>query len=236
VISWLHPEAYTFPPVSMALRDPEGLLAAGGDLTPARIISAYKRGIFPWYNPGEPILWWSPDPRCVIYPNQVHISKSLKKTLRKNDFRVTFDLNFDEVIRSCSGPRQKANGTWISEEIIDAYTRLHRMGIAHSVEVWRDKQLIGGLYGMALGRIFFGESMFSKETDASKIAFSFLCHQLNKWGFALIDCQVHNPHLESMGAIEIPRDTFIDILVEHTEAAPHQGWMFEIDTQHILGS
>lgn len=212
-IPWLNPYNLQFPAVETALNDPNGLLAVGGDLSPERILAAYQRGIFPWFNPDDPILWWSPSPRTVIYPDQLHISKSLRKILRKGIYRVTFDNCFEDVMRACAAPRTYADGTWISEEIITGYTALHRQGFAHSVEVWQENQLVGGLYGMALGKVFFGESMFSYADNASKFGFAHLVRQLHNWNFQLIDCQVANDHLFSLGAIEIPREEFQKILV-----------------------
>lgn len=220
-VHWLNPDSLDFPPVSLALNEPNGLLAVGGDLSPQRILAAYQHGIFPWFNPGDPILWWSPQPRTVIYPDQLHISRSLRKALRKNLYQVTFDHAFEGVMRRCAAPRTYADGTWISEPMIAAYTEIHRMGLAHSVEVWRQhpdkpRELVGGLYGIAIGRIFFGESMFSQADNASKIGFAHLVHCLQSWGFALIDCQVANDHLFSLGATEIARDTFQKCLREFT--------------------
>lgn len=212
-IPWLNPDNYEFPDPSYALDEPEGLLAVGGDLSPERILAAYHRGIFPWFNPGDPILWWSPSPRTVVYPDQLHISKSLRKTLRQGIYRVTFDNCFRAVMTACAAPRSYADGTWISDEIIAGYSALHERGFAHSVEVWRDDELVGGLYGMALGQIFFGESMFSRADNASKVGFAHLVRQLLAWDFKLIDCQVANEHLFSLGAVEIPREEFQRMLV-----------------------
>lgn len=202
----------TFPNPEYALNDPNGLLAAGGDLSPARIVAAYRQGIFPWYNPGEPILWWSPDPRAVLYPDHLKIARSLRKTLNKQLFRVTLDSAFVQVMRQCASPRQGQPGTWITPEILSAYSNLHAMGIAHSVECWQGEQLVGGLYGLALGKVFFGESMFSQVTDASKVALVYLVAQLKIWGYELIDCQVATTHLLSLGAELIPRAEFISEL------------------------
>lgn len=215
-IPWLNPDNFEFPDTASALDEPDGLLAVGGDLSPDRILAAYQRGIFPWFNPGDPILWWSPSPRTVIYPNQLHISKSLRKTLRQGIYRVTFDHDFRKVMQSCAAPRTYANGTWISDDIIAGYCALHERGLAHSVEVWRDESLVGGLYGVALGQIFFGESMFSRADNASKVGFAFLVRQLRKWNFQLIDCQVANDHLFSLGAEEIPREEFQRMLINFT--------------------
>ena len=209
----LDPETLEFPNPAHALRDPDGLLAVGGDLSPERILSAYRSGIFPWFNPGDPILWWSPNPRTVVFPTQLHLSKSLRKTLRKGQYSVTFDHCFSEVMRACAAPRDYADGTWISDDIIAGYSALHERGFAHSVEVWQDDLLVGGLYGIALGRVFFGESMFSRADNASKVGFAHLVRQLRAWDFQLIDCQVANEHLFSLGAIEIPREEFQQLLV-----------------------
>lgn len=204
-----------FPPIEHALDDPNGLLAAGGDLSPQRLLDAYRRGIFPWYDKDQPILWWSPSPRAVLFPDQLHVSRSLRKTLRRQTYRVTLDTAFERVIRSCSEPRTYSEGTWITEEMIAAYVRLHELGFAHSVEAWQGEELVGGLYGVALGKIFFGESMFSNATDASKVAFVHLVNQLQAWGFQLIDCQVENPHLVSLGSIVIGRSHFKGLLDTH---------------------
>lgn len=216
-IPWLSPDNYDFPDPANALDDPEGLLAVGGDLSPERILAAYYRGIFPWFNPGDPILWWSPSPRTVVFPDQLHISKSLRKTLRQGIYRVTFDNCFRTVMTACAAPRAYADGTWISDDIIAGYSALHERGIAHSVEVWRGDELVGGLYGMALGRIFFGESMFSRADNASKVGFAHLVRQLRAWDFQLIDCQVANDHLFSLGAVEIPREDFQRMLINFTD-------------------
>ena len=215
-IPWLNPDNYDFPDPVHALDEPAGLLAVGGDLSPDRILAAYRQGIFPWFNPGDPILWWSPSPRTVIFPKQLHISKSLRKTLRRGDYRVTFDHSFRAVMNACAGPRAYTDSTWISSEIIAGYCALHARGIAHSVEVWREDELVGGLYGIALGKIFFGESMFSRADNASKVGFAHLVRQLISWDFQLIDCQVANDHLFSLGAIEIPREEFQRMLINFT--------------------
>lgn len=221
-VHWLDPHSLEFPPVALALDNPNGLLAVGGDLSPQRILAAYRKGIFPWFNPGDPILWWSPHPRTVLYPSQLHISRSLRKTLRKGLYQVTFDHAFEMVMRHCAAPRTYADGTWISEPMIAAYTHIHRMGLAHSVEVWHQQPdqsptLVGGLYGIALGRVFFGESMFSRADNASKVGFAHLAHHLQTWGFELIDCQVANDHLFSLGAREISREAFQRILSDFTD-------------------
>lgn len=197
-----------FPDVALAEREPNGLLAVGGDLSPTRLLNAYRQGIFPWFNPGDPILWWSPDPRTVLPPDRVHISRSLAKTLRRNTFQVSLNRAFPQVITACAGPRRQGDGTWLVPMMVRAYQRLHGAGWAHSVEVWREGTLVGGLYGVALGRVFFGESMFSRVSDASKVALVHLCQLMEARGFGLIDCQMATEHLMHMGAIQIPRAEF----------------------------
>lgn len=233
MIVWLEDAASPFPSVMRALQNPNGLLAAGGELSPQRLVSAYRQGIFPWFNPGEPILWWSPDPRCVIHPSEIHISKSLRKAIRQSDYTVTFDKAFTQVMQACAEPRSYQQGTWISPDMIAAYTALHHQGIAHSVEVWDGKSLVGGLYGLSMGSLFFGESMFSRQTNASKIGFSFLCVQLEQWGFNLIDCQVHNEHLESLGAKLIDREAFCALLAKHVDDQGISPWQFSIDAKTV---
>lgn len=209
-IHWLDADSDSpFPPLEQALTEPNGLLAVGGDLSPTRLINAYKHGIFPWYNPGEPILWWSPDPRCVLYPQQLKISRSLRKTLNKHPFEIRFDSAFADVMAACGEPRSTQKGTWITQEMCKAYVNMHELGYGHSVECWQNNQLVGGLYGLAIGRVFFGESMFSRVDDASKVALVFLCRWLTGNGYELIDSQVHTPHLESMGAQLIPRSEYV---------------------------
>jgi leucyl/phenylalanyl-tRNA---protein transferase len=214
-----HPDQ-EFPPIEAALDDPDGLLAVGGCLTSRRIINAYRHGIFPWYSPGQPILWWSPNPRLVLFPQKIHISRSLRKTLQKQTFSVTIDTAFAKVIAACAATRINAEGTWISLEMQHAFINLHEQGIAHSVETWRDNQLVGGLYGLALGQVFFGESMFHKQTDASKVAFAHLVNLLNTWNYQLIDCQVRTDHLLSLGAEEIPRKQFQKLLETLANLSP----------------
>lgn len=204
MIPWLDGDA-PFPPVESALRRPNGLLCAGGDLSPERLLDAYRHGIFPWFSEGEPILWWSPDPRMVLFPAELKISRSLARTLRRGQYEVRLDSAFASVIRECSAPRPGQDGTWITAEMQQAYVRLHELGHAHSVETWIDGQLAGGLYGMAIGRAFYGESMFSRVTDASKIALAHLARYLERRGFAVIDCQMKTAHLASLGAREIRR-------------------------------
>jgi len=198
-----------FPDVSEALTEPDGLLAIGGDLGVKRLVAAYRHGIFPWYGHGDPILWWSPDPRTVLVPDEIRISRSLRKTLRKRLFGVTMDRDFPAVINACALPREPDGGTWLVPEMISAYRALHVRGIAHSVEVWQDGALAGGLYGVAIGGAFFGESMFTRVDNASKVALVHLCQRLSQWGFGLIDCQVLTGHLVRMGACQIPRASFI---------------------------
>ncbi|WP_457668325.1 leucyl/phenylalanyl-tRNA--protein transferase [Thiolapillus sp.] len=206
-----------FPDPSLAETDPDGLLAVGGDLAPERIVQAYRQGIFPWYGEDQPILWWSPDPRMVLFPDDLHVSRSLAKELRRKRFRVTFDLAFDQVIEACAQPRKDEPGTWLTPEMIVAYRALHQLGIAHSVEVWQDGELMGGLYGNALGSVFFGESMFSRISNASKVAFVCLVRSLSRSGYRLIDCQVFTPHLQSLGADLIPRERFLSLLNEQVK-------------------
>jgi leucyl/phenylalanyl-tRNA--protein transferase len=216
-----------FPPVETALADPNGLLAMGGDLSVARLLDAYRHGIFPWFNPGEPILWWSPDPRMVLVPGEIRVSRSLAKRIRNGGFEVRADTAFAEVMRACAAPREDAFGTWISPEMIAAYTRLFDAGYAHSVETWRKGRLVGGLYGVAIGRMFYGESMFSREPDASKVALVGLAQQLQRWDFGLIDCQMETPHLASMGARTLPRKAFTARLAELVNLAHLPGpWAF----------
>ncbi len=201
-----------FPPVHYA--EPSGILAVGGDLAPERLLEAYRRGIFPWFSDDSPIIWWSPDPRFVIYPGDVKISRSMRQVLERGTFRITFDTAFRDVITGCSMPRRHEDGTWITNEMIEAYVKLHELGYAHSIEAWEGDSLAGGLYGISLGRAFFGESMFSRVSNASKAAFITLAINLEKLGFEIIDCQVHTDHLESLGAFEIPREEFISIIKE----------------------
>lgn len=212
MLSWLARDNLAFPPLEKALREPNGLLAAGGDLSPQRLLAAYRHGCFPWYQDGQPLLWWSPDPRTVLFPAELHVSRSLAKLLRQQKLRVTFDQDFAAVIGACAGPRRHADGTWITEEMRAAYIRLHELGHAHSVEVWQDERLVGGLYGLALGRTFFGESMFSRQSNASKVGFVTLVRQLQQWGFELIDCQMQTAHLLSLGARSIARRDFAERL------------------------
>src|SRR6185503_3183216 len=199
-----------FPPVGSALRAPNGLLAAGGDLSPARLLAAYSEGIFPWFGEDDPILWWSPDPRMVLYAREVHVSRSLNKVIRANRFRVTLDAAFPAVVRACAEARRDHEGTWITPAMEGAYVRLAELGHAHSVEVWQGDALVGGLYGVAVGKMFFGESMFTRVSDASKVALVRLARQLEAWGMPMIDCQMSTQHLASLGARDIPRTDFAD--------------------------
>ncbi len=202
------PRDIRFPPVEQAT--PDGLLAIGGDLQPARLLEAYRHGIFPWYNEDQPILWWSPDPRAVLFPEKLHISRSLKRSLRPGHFTVTFDTCFREVMERCGAPRPQypEGGTWITPAMVDAYTTLHKMGHAHSAETWQESRLVGGVYGVAIGGAFFAESMFTTVDDASKVALVTLVRQLHAWGFTIIDCQQSSPHVLRLGAEEIPRRDF----------------------------
>lgn len=210
-LPWIDPDHLWFPPPEQALEDPDGLLAVGGDLSPQRLILAYRNGIFPWFSEEQPILWWSPNPRCVLFPDEIHVSHSLRRTLNRQLFKVTADRDFPKVIGLCATTRKE--GTWITGDMEASYTRLHQMGIAHSIEAWNaDGDLVGGMYGLALGRCFFGESMFSLETNASKVVMVHLANQLRHWGFVLIDCQVESDHLLRMGARTIPRRHFLSIL------------------------
>ena len=231
MIPWLE-EIGDFPPLERALRRPNGLLAAGGDLSPQRLLQAYRHGVFPWYSAPEPILWWSPDPRMVLFPAELKVSRSLGKTLRKGLFESRVDTAFAAVIDACSEPRAHQRGTWITPEMKTAYVDLHRRGIAHSVESWRDGELVGGLYGIAIGRMFYGESMFSRASDASKVALVALVRQLAHWQFGLIDCQMNTPLLASMGGREIPRREFsakVAELVNYPE--PPMKWTVKSSVQ-----
>lgn len=199
---------YSFPPVEAALTEPEGLLAAGGDLSPARLVAAYRLGIFPWYEEGQPILWWSPNPRAVLLPNDMHVPRRLRRLARQSVFRLTANRAFGQVIAGCAAPRPLSRGTWITAEMREAYLALHQQGVAHSIEVWLDEDLVGGLYGVALGRVFFAESMFSRESNASKIALITLGRAAADGGIELIDCQLENPHLNQFGIKSLPRPQF----------------------------
>ena len=201
-----------FPSVDRALIEPDGLLAAGGDLSSERLIAAYRRGIFPWYEDGQPILWWSPDPRCVLFPKDFHVARRLRRDIARSDAEISVNRSFEDVVRACAEPRPSQQGTWITDEMTAAYARLHREGWAHSLEIREDGRLVGGIYGIAIGKVFFGESMFSKATNASKFAFYALTRTLEAAGFALVDCQVVSGHLMTLGATTIPRAEFAAIL------------------------
>jgi len=272
MLTLLQQDGTPFPPVERALHKPNGLLAVGGDLSPARLLDAYHHGIFPWFNAEDPILWWSPDPRMVLFPQEFKVARSLRKTLSKRNFEIRADSAFEQVMRACAAPRSGQPGTWIHEEMIASYSELHLMGFAHSVEVWMPKtsfrfqpegearlqrandmdsangtdmskrgsqhsiadgveaELAGGLYGIAIGRMFYGESMFSHRTDASKIALANLAAQLKRWNFGMIDCQMNTPHLASLGAREIPRTEFIKQMQELIHYADRESpWEFEHD-------
>ncbi|MCQ9379516.1 leucyl/phenylalanyl-tRNA--protein transferase [Methyloversatilis sp. XJ19-49] len=222
MIPWLDTGA-PFPPVERALREPDGLLAAGLELTPGRILDAYRQGIFPWFSDGQPVLWWSPDPRMVLVPSEIRITRSMHKVLRNRPYEVRCDSAFEAVMRACAAPRDGQAGTWISDEMIEAYTALHERGYAHSVETWIDGRLAGGLYGMAIGRMFYGESMFSTERDASKIALVHLARYLETRAFGLIDCQMNTGHLGSMGGREIPRREFCRVMAQCISDGPLPG-------------
>jgi leucyl/phenylalanyl-tRNA--protein transferase len=228
VIPWLRPDdpPAAFPPVETALEDPDGLLCAGGDLSPERLIEAYRRGIFPWFSAGQPILWWSPDPRTVLYPAELHVSRSLARTLRRGRLTITADQAFAAVMDGCADPRRRPEGTWITPEMRAAYLRLHELGHAHSVETWDGSRLVGGIYGVALGRAFFGESMFSAVPDASKVAIWGLSHALLERNYHFIDCQVASAHLASLGARSLTRREFLQELASATQGplAPDPGW------------
>ena len=213
-ITWISsddpPEA--FPDIDSAFDVPDGLLAAGGDLSPDRLLYAYRHGIFPWYDDGQPILWWSPDPRCVLRPHELHVSRRLRRSLSRSNFEVSFNQAFSDVIGACAEDRIGQQGTWITDDMTDAYTRLHEQGWAHSIEIWHESRLTGGLYGLAIGRAFFGESMFSRQTNASKAAMLALCQQMVSNDFEILDCQVESPHLVSLGARLMPRNKFAAVL------------------------
>ncbi len=220
------PEAFPLP--DSALTSPNGLLAFGGDLSPLRLLAAYQRGIFPWFSAGEPILWWSPDPRCVLHTERLHINRSLRRQLAGKHWRLTVDHAFAEVMRACASPRTNDTGTWITHDMIDAYVRLHALGHAHSVEVWDDERLVGGIYGVAAGRLFCGESMFSAESGGSKVALIALAQLLHEMGFPLIDTQVANAHTVSLGAEEIPRGEFLQEVARLVELPGRVGQWAEL--------
>ncbi|MEA3405009.1 MAG: leucyl/phenylalanyl-tRNA--protein transferase [Pseudomonadota bacterium] len=232
---WLDKKPVVFPPTNLALTDPDGLLAIGGDLTPEWLLSAYSKGIFPWFNPGEPVLWWTPNPRSVLLIDDLKFRRSLRKNIQKltkeNNLTVTFDQSFIEVMKNCATiERKDQDGTWITDEMLDAYQQLHNRGHAHSVEVWLDEKLVGGLYGVAIGKMFFGESMFSKVSDGSKIALVSLAMQLKEWGFKMMDTQIETAHLKSLGANLISRNVFEALLEQQTKQPfPAKKWQMEID-------
>ena len=225
MLTWLTRDSLTFPPLAKALLDPNGLLAAGGDLSAERLIQAYRHGCFPWYQDGQPILWWSPDPRTVLLPEELHVSRSLAKLLRQGRYQVSFDSDFAGVIKACAAPRDYADGTWITDSMQAAYHTLHQRGIAHSVEVRQDGELVGGLYGLAMGRLFFGESMFSRADNASKVGFVTLVEHLREAGFVLIDCQMPTRHLHSLGARSISRSAFADYLARYLDEPSTATWV-----------
>ncbi len=226
-VIWLSPDdpADSFPPVETALHEPDGLLAAGGDLGEARLLCAYSQGIFPWYEDGQPLLWWSPDPRCVFLRGDFHVSKRLRRQLRQSAAEIRINTAFDDVIRQCAAPRSSEHGTWITDEMAAAYQHLHRRGWAHSIEVWQDDKLVGGLYGIAIGKAFFGESMFSLAPNASKVALLFVNMALERGDFELLDCQLSSAHLFSLGARQMPRATFSRALQTYCNpAVPYENW------------
>lgn len=220
MIPWLAESNIRFPPVNTALDEPNGLLAAGGNLSTSTLLRAYRAGIFPWYSDSDPILWWSPDPRFVMKPSDIHISKSMGKLLAKNPFTYSCDTAFEKVILCCAEPRSYTNSTWITDDMMDAYCQLHQQGHAHSIEVWQRGELAGGIYGVAIGTVFFGESMFSKVSNASKAGFIMLAKTLDICGYGLIDCQVSSKHLKTLGAYSIGRADFIDTINRLTSVEP----------------
>ncbi len=227
------PAEHVFPNPTLA--DPSGLLGVGGDLSPERLLLAYRTGIFPWYSDGQPILWWSPDPRMVLDPADLRISRSLGKRVRQQRYRISLDEAFADVMMQCAVvPRPGQDGTWLTAEMLEAYVELHRQGHAHSVEAWEGDELVGGLYGVIVGGIFSGESMFARRPDASKVAFVHLVRQLQGWGVRLVDCQVHTPHLERFGAVEVPRSEYLATLLAHRDdlATPAR-WCFEADAAQL---
>ncbi|MDD0975775.1 leucyl/phenylalanyl-tRNA--protein transferase [Pseudomonas fontis] len=225
MLTWLSRSNLEFPPLEKALHDPNGLLAAGGDLSAERLVQAYRHGCFPWYQEGQPILWWSPDPRTVLFPDELHVSRSLRKIIRQQRYQVTFDQDFAAVIANCAAPRDYADGTWITDNMQAAYFKLHSEGFAHSVEVRENGELVGGLYGLAMGRLFFGESMFSRADNASKVGFVHLVEHLQAAGFVLIDCQMPTNHLHSLGARAIARATFADYLQRYLDQPNSATWV-----------
>lgn len=222
-----------FPPVGRALDDPDGLLAAGGDLSVSTLVDAYSRGIFPWFGEGDPVLWWSPNPRTVLVPREMHLSRSLRRRIRAGGFRVSLDERFDAVMDGCAAPRQDGPGTWLIPRMRAAYQRLHDAGLAHSVEVWMAGELAGGLYGVSIGRMFCGESMFSRRSDSSKIALAFLSAQMCRWNLPLLDCQLSTPHLESLGARSVPRKLFVKLVSRLVVEPGPRHWRFDEDLDPI---
>jgi leucyl/phenylalanyl-tRNA---protein transferase len=234
MIPWLDTDD-PFPPVDAALREPNGLLAAGADLSPRRLLAAYARGIFPWFNDDDPTLWWSPDPRMVLYLDELHVTRSLRRVIRSERFEVRADTAFLEVMAACAEPRAGQDGTWITSAMLEAYGTLATLGFAHSIESWADGQLAGGLYGVALGRMFYGESMFTRQSDASKVAFAHLVAQLRRWGFRLIDCQMSTAHLASLGGRDIRRQQFVREISELIGLPPVPGpWSLDAGLAQTL--
>ena len=213
-ISWLEDTDYKFPDVSTSLTEPDGLLIASELITAELVITAYTKGIFPWYSDDQPVLWWSPNPRCVLYPDKFHLSRSLRRTLNNNPFEIKTNTAFKEVMQACAKPRADGEGTWITEKMLSVYCELHDRGFAHSIECWQQDILVGGIYGLVLGDIFFGESMFSRKKDASKVAMHYLCTSIKPF---LVDAQVYSEHLESLGAEEIKRSDFTDIVMSRLD-------------------
>jgi leucyl/phenylalanyl-tRNA---protein transferase len=213
-----------FPPLDQALREPPGLLAAGGDLSPTRLLAAYERGVFPWYSAQQPILWWSPDPRMVLFPEEFKCSRSLQKTIRNGSFTTKVDCAFSDTIRACAAPRRSGPETWLNEEMIGSYETLHRLGFGHSIEAYQNDRLVGGVYGLQLGQVFFGESMFSRERDASKVALARLVQECRARDIKVIDCQVASNHLESLGAREVSRLQFVSLLDTYARRSPQGSW------------
>lgn len=231
MIPWLG-SSLQFPPVSQALAEPDGLLAAGGDLSAARLLAAYRGGIFPWYSPGDPILWWSPATRMVLEVNALRTPRSFAKVLRNRRYRVCFNQAFEAVVRACAAPRDGHRGTWIVEDMVQAYLRLHQAGHAHSVETWQDGQLVGGLYAVCVGQMVYGESMFSRVADASKIALAHLARQMQAHGLSLIDCQMHTDHLARLGAAPMPREDFMVALSHRVNLPTPSGlWHYCFDNE-----
>lgn len=235
-LHWITPDqpVDAFPPPDHALRDPDGLLAIGGDLSRERLLSAYRKGIFPWFNPGQPVLWWSPDPRAVLFPTELHMSRRLRRKLRQQPFEFSVDANFADVMRACATiPRHGQRGTWITDEMFAAYCDLHDAGYAHSIEVWSNRRLVGGIYGVALGKVFFGESMFSAMADASKAAMLLLVREMQARGFALLDCQIASDHLASLGSREIGRREFLQLLDQNTHDDRPGRWQLKTDIDKL---